>query len=99
VAIIHPLFDATKKKTWMPRHKFTLGPARRPDPGAGHDELIVKTVSVRRLPSLLLQTMDDELGTIARQDFLFGGLPLATVDSLFFLRPLCRQLLILGRDD
>src|SRR5262249_60374932 len=71
---------------------------RRPDSGAGHDELIVKTVSVRRLPSLLLQTMDDELGTIARQDFLFGGLPLATVDSLFFLCPLCCHLLILGSD-
>src|SRR5215470_3696317 len=43
--------------------------------------------------------MYDELGTVARQDFLFGGLPLAIVDSLFFLGPLCRQFLIFGRHD
>jgi beta-phosphoglucomutase-like phosphatase (HAD superfamily) len=46
---------------------------------------------------LFFQAADDELRTIARQDFLLGGLLLAIVDSFFFLRPLCRQLLVLGR--
>jgi len=45
------------------------------------------------------QAADDELRTIARRDSLFGGLSLAIVDPFFFLRSLCRQLLILGRDN
>ena len=45
------------------------------------------------------QAADDELRTIARQDSLFGGLSLAIVDPFFFLRPLCRQLLMVRRDN
>ena len=45
-----------------------------------------------------IQTIDDELGAIARQDLLLGGLPLTIVDSFSFLRPLRRHLLMLGRD-
>jgi hypothetical protein len=51
------------------------------------------------LPCLFFQAVDDELRTIARQDFLLRRLSLAIVDSLFFLRPLCRQLLIFRRND
>src|SRR5215813_10397551 len=45
-----------------------------------------------------VQTIDNELGTIARQDFLLGGLSMTVVDFLFFLRPLCSHVLVLGCD-
>ena len=45
-----------------------------------------------------IQTVDNELGAIARQDFLLGGLLLTVVDFFPFLRPLRRHLLVFGRD-
>jgi len=45
-----------------------------------------------------VQTVDNELGTIARQDFLLGGLSMTVVDFFFFLRPLCGHVLVLGCD-
>src|SRR5262249_35201935 len=49
--------------------------------------------------SMRIQAVDHELRPIAGQDFLFGGLLLATVHPFFFLRSFCRQFLILRRDD
>src|SRR5262245_66268396 len=51
------------------------------------------------LAALCVQAVDHELRPIAGQDFLFGGLFLATVYLFFFLRSFCRQFLILRRDD
>ena len=45
-----------------------------------------------------VQTIDNELGTIARQDLLLGGLSMTVVDFLFFLRPLSSHVLVLGHD-
>src|SRR5262249_3880806 len=45
-----------------------------------------------------IETVDNELGAIARQDFLLGGLLLTVVDFFSFLRPLRRHLLVFGRD-
>jgi hypothetical protein len=45
-----------------------------------------------------IETVDNELGAIARQDFLLGGLLLTVVDFFSFLRLLRRHLLVLGRD-
>lgn len=56
------------------------------------------TRSYARLLRCFFQAADDELRTIARQDSLCCGLSLAIVDLFFFLRPLCRQFLILRRD-
>src|SRR5262249_41364700 len=53
----------------------------------------------RRVPLLVVQAADDELGTVARQDFLFGGLPLAIVHPFFFLRALCGKFLIFRCND
>jgi len=49
--------------------------------------------------TLYVQAAGHELRTITRQDFLFGGLPLAIIDPFFFLCPPCSQLLIFWRDD
>src|SRR6266487_7109411 len=49
--------------------------------------------------ALFVQAVDHELRPIARQDFLFGGLFLATVYPFFFLRSFFRQFLMLRRDD
>ena len=51
------------------------------------------------LAALLVQAVDHELRPIAGQDFLFGGLFLATVYPFFFFRSFCRQFLILRRDN
>src|SRR6516162_897248 len=45
-----------------------------------------------------IQTIDDELGTIARQDVLLSGLLLTIVDFFSFLRPLRSHVLMLGGD-
>jgi hypothetical protein len=45
-----------------------------------------------------IETVDNELGAIARQDFLLGGLLLTVVDFFSFFRPLCGHVLVLGRD-
>ena len=45
-----------------------------------------------------IETVNNELGAIARQDFLLGGLLLTVVDFFPFLRPLRRHLLVFGRD-
>ena len=45
-----------------------------------------------------IETVDNELGAIARQDFLLGGLLLTVVNFFSFFRPLCGHVLVLGRD-
>ena len=45
-----------------------------------------------------IETVDNELGAIARQDFLLGGLLLTVVDFFPFLRPLRRHVLVFGRN-
>ena len=45
-----------------------------------------------------IQALDDELGTIAREDFFFGRLPLTVLDLFSFLGPLRNHLLMLERD-
>src|SRR5215831_8988724 len=45
-----------------------------------------------------IETVDNELGAITRQDFLLGGLLLTVVDFFSFLRPLRRHLLVFGRE-
>src|SRR5262245_29730409 len=45
-----------------------------------------------------IETVDNELGTMTRQDFLLGGLLLTVVAFFSFLRPLGGLVLVLGRD-
>jgi hypothetical protein len=45
-----------------------------------------------------IQTVNNELGAIARQDFLLGGLLLTVVNFFSFFCPLCGHVLVLGRD-
>jgi len=45
-----------------------------------------------------IQTVDHELGAIARQDFLLGGKLLTVVNFFSFFRSLCGHVLVLGRD-
>ena len=44
------------------------------------------------------RALDDELGTIAREDFFFGRLPLTVLDLFSFPGPLRNHLLMLERD-
>jgi hypothetical protein len=63
-------------------------------------QLLVLRRDDRRLISFgrAIQTIDNELGTIARQDVLLSGLFLTIVDFFSFLRPLRSHLLMLGCD-
>src|SRR5262249_37296789 len=45
-----------------------------------------------------IQTVNNELGAIAREDFLLGGLLLTVVNFFSFFRSLCGHVLVLGRD-
>src|SRR5713101_4730588 len=71
--------------TWMPYCKrFTSRSSR---------------LSAATLAALfVVQAVDDELGTIARQDVLLSGLFLTIVDFFSFLRPLRSHVLMLGCD-
>src|SRR5262249_53938333 len=53
----------------------------------------------RRVLFFFFSAAGVELGTVARQDFLFGGLPLAIVHPFFFLRALRGKILIFGCHD
>src|SRR5262249_61301518 len=44
-----------------------------------------------------IQTVNNELGAIARQEFLLGGLLLTVVNFFSFFRSLCRLVLLLRR--
>jgi hypothetical protein len=98
--------DAKRPSPCLPRRALEMhtrgeGTARRcaARPYNSRRQLLANAAIAALLSRLLVQAVDDKLGTIARQDVLFRRLVLTIGDAFFFFCPLCSKFLILGGDN